>query len=163
MLSANFYNVESRVKVPTLLLAMMFLSCTAAYTAPQKPWRIEVATSGGLTGRGNGTYAIDSTGKVTATLINGKSCSYQADAAELSRIEQLLGETKRGAWKAEYIPENPCCDRIEYTLTVDEAGALTTTKWIDDPPPMPRDLVALGDAFLIGETSIRAQSAERCQ
>src|SRR6185295_17481984 len=129
ILSAIFYNTESAVKLSGFVMMMSILaSCTAARSAPPKPWRLEVATSGGITGRGNGTYAINSDGKVSASFLNGTSCSFQASADDLKRIESLLAAATPGNWKAQYLPENTCCDRIEYALTLDEAGTVTKTK-----------------------------------
>lgn len=144
-------------------MMMSLLSCSAAHSTPPKPWRLEIVTSGGITGRGNGTYAIDSAGNVAMTLINGKSCTSRASAADLRKLESLLADATPSQWKAEYIPENPCCDRIEYDLTLDEAGTVTKTKWIDDPPPMPKDLTAIGEALFSGTDSLRAHAAEQCR
>lgn len=152
------------MKLSGLLLIMSLLnSCAAAHSTPPKPWRLEIATSGGITGRGNGTYSIHSDGAVSATFINGRSCTFQASAADLKKIEALLADAKPSQWKAAYIPENPCCDRIEYALTLDEAGTVTKTRWIDDPPPMPKDLTAIGEAIISGADSLRAHAAEQCR
>lgn len=157
---ASFYNVKIRVKLSALLLIVL-TGCTATYATPKKPWRVEVKTSGGLAGRGTGDYAIDSEGNVTARLFNGQSCSFKIDP---KAIETLLAKARPGEWKASYVPENPCCDRIEYVLTYDQAGDVVTTKWIDDPLPMPADLVALSQAIVGGEaSSLRMQSTERCK
>lgn len=144
-------------------MMMSILSCAAAHSTPPKPWRLEVATSGGITGRGNGTYAITSDGDVSSTFLDGRHCTFKATPADLKKIESLLADATPGKWKAEYLPENTCCDRIEYVLTLDEAGTVTKTKWIDDPPPMPKDLTAIGEAIFSGTDSLRAHAAEQCR
>ena len=152
--------MKSPVKLSAILL-VLFIGCTATHATPKKPWRVDVTTTGGIAGRGTGDYAIDSDGKVTARLFNGRECSFTTSP---DAIEALLAKARPKKWKESYIPENPCCDRFEYTLTYDEAGAKTTVKWIDDPLPMPADLVALADAIVGGgATSIRMQATERCQ
>ena len=157
----EFYNVKSSVKLSALLLALFVAGCTAPYADAKRSWRVEVTTSGGLAGRGAGDYAIDSGGKVEARLFNGRECAFTTDAAP---IEEILASAQPQRWKGSYVPENACCDRIEYVLTYDEAGTITTTKWIDDPLPMPADLVALSNAIVgMGPTSIRTLATERCQ
>ena len=148
---------------PIFLSLTMALACTAARSGPERPWRIEVTTSGGLAGRGMGTFAIDSDGKIAIRRMNGEPCSYDATKEQLARIETLLGNADPARWRESYLPENTCCDRIEYAMTVDEGGEIASTRWIDDPAPMPQDLTALADAIVGGEKSIRAESAERCR
>jgi hypothetical protein len=164
ILCAGFYNMESAMKLSRIFLSLMIVvACTAARSAPERPWRIEVTTSGGLTGRGLGTFAIDSDGKIAIRRMNGEPCNYDASKEELARIEALLGDARPDRWRESYLPENTCCDRIEYTMTVDEAGEITSTRWLDASPRMPEDLAALADAMVGGEKSIRAKSAERCR
>jgi hypothetical protein len=161
----GIYKVKSSVKLSAFLVALsLVFSCAAARSTPKEPWRVEVTTTGGLAGRGTGDYAVDHEGAVTAKLFNGKSCAFQLGEDELRRIRNLLAEARPRKWRDSYIPENPCCDRFEYTLTVDEAGDQSTTKWIDFPEPMPADLVALAEAIVGGEAgSIRMLATERCR
>jgi hypothetical protein len=155
-----FYNMESLVKLSAILL-LLFVACTASHATPKRPWRVEVTTTGGIAGRGTGDYAIDSDGKVAARLFNGRECTFTASASDL---ETILANARPSEWKESYLPENPCCDRFEYTLMYDEAGVKTTTKWVDDPLPMPADLVALSNAIVGGEpSSIRMVATERCR
>lgn len=156
--------MKSVVKLSAfLLIALLLASCAASHGAPNRPWRVAVTTTGGIAGRGTGDFAIASDGKVEARLFDGRECRFTASAAELRRFEELLGKARPREWKRSYVPENPCCDRFEYTLTYDEASVETTTKWIDDPLPMPADLVALADAIVGGAASLRVIAAERCQ
>lgn len=160
----KFYNLKIAVKLSASFLIVLLLAGCVSQAAPKRPWRIELTSSGGFAGRGAGDYAIDSDGKVTARLFSGKACSYTAGPDDLRRIEALLAKARPREWKESYVPENRCCDRIEYTLTYDEAGTKTTTTWIDDPLPMPADLVALSNAIVGGDaTSVRMQATERCK
>ncbi|MEO8379792.1 MAG: hypothetical protein ABI779_09030 [Acidobacteriota bacterium] len=144
------------------LSAFLFGGCAASSTRPLEPWRLEIATSGGIAGRGAGTYALASDGQVTATLTDGRRCTFALTATELRGFADLLRNARPASWKASYVPENPCCDRFEYVLTLDEGGTITKTKWIDDPLPLPPDLEALSGAVIGGEKSLRALGAERC-
>ena len=157
---ARFYKVKNAATFSAILLILL-AGCTATHATPKEPWRVEVTTTGGIAGRGTGDYAIDSDGKVTARLFNGRECTFTTSPQP---IAALLANAKPKEWNESYVPENPCCDRIEYTLTYDEAGVKTTTKWIDDPLPMPDDLLAVSGAIVGGDaTSIRMLAAERCK
>jgi hypothetical protein len=146
-----------------VLSVFLTAGCAVSGTRPVEPWRVEVATSGGIAGRGMGTYAVASDGNVTATLSDGRSCSFALSSGELRGIADRLRDARPSSWKPSYIPANPCCDRFEYVLTLDEAGTITKTKWIDDPLPMPADLEALANALVGGEKSIRSLAIERCR
>lgn len=152
------------MKLSRILLTLTIVAACAGFrSTPERPWRIEVSTSGGLTGRGIGGYAIDSDRKVEVRRMNGDVCRYTTTEAELAHVERLLGDARPKAWRESYLPENTCCDRIISTLTVDEAGKVAATKWIDGPPESPADLNALANAIIGPEKSIRAESAERCK
>ena len=159
----EFYNVKNAVKLSAILL-LVLSGCTASYAEPKRPWRVEVKTDGGFAGRGIGTYALDSDAKATAVLMNGNACTFTLSADELGRFESILARARPDRWKESYVPENTCCDRIFYDLTYDEAEKQRTTRWIDAPPPMPADLIALANAVVGGDaTSIRMLATERCK
>ena len=128
------------MKLSALAMILMMTSCAASQSHSEGPWRIAVTSSGGLMGKGAGNYAIDSDGKIEVTTIGGKTCTYQATAEELARFRKLIDQARPDTWKESYAPENRCCDRFEYNLTLDRAGSERTTEWIDDPLPMPKDI-----------------------
>jgi len=133
-----------------LLLAALFVSCstptspTSSSSSPtlQRPWKLELATSGGVTGRGMGTIRMDSDGTATVG-----DCTSNITDEDLRRFDALLANARPATWRASYVPENPCCDRFEYALTIEAGGKTHKTAWIDDPLPMPADLTALGEAL----------------
>ncbi|HVE71500.1 MAG TPA: hypothetical protein VNI54_09050 [Thermoanaerobaculia bacterium] len=152
------------MKLSRILFSLMIVAaCSGFRSAPERPWRIEVSTTGGLTGRGIGGFAVDSDRKVEVRRMNGEVCRYTMTGEELAHIERLLAEARPERWRESYLPENTCCDRIISTFTVDEAGDVVTTRWIDAPPASPKDLAALANAIVGPEKSIRAESAERCK
>ena len=151
------------MKLSVMIAMMLTLSCAASRTKPIEPWSIAVTSSGGLAGRGAGSYAIDSAGKISVTTMMGRSCTFQATDEEMSRFRELLTNARPETWNESYIPSDPCCDRFEYELTLDEAGAKTTVKWIDDPEPMPKDLAALTDAMVGAPPSLRVAYGSQCQ
>lgn len=147
-----------------LLMLVTITSCAASQSAaPKTPWKISLDTSGGMAGRGAGNFSIDSDGNVAVTTMTRKRCTFKATDEELRHFTELLANAKPNTWKASYAPENRCCDRFEYALTIDEAGTVTKTEWIDDPLPMPKDLAGIADAMTRSATSLRAVYLPRCQ
>jgi hypothetical protein len=145
------------------VILMMTLSCAAARTAPAEPWRISLTSGGGFAGKGAGSFAIDSEGTVSVTTMTGKSCTFRATDVERKRFVELLTNARPETWDESYVPENSCCDRISYEMTIDEAGKTKTVKWIDDPRPMPKDLEALTEAMVGGAESLRVVYGGKCR
>jgi len=129
-----------------LLIPLILFGC--ALTPVRRPWKLELMTSGGFTGKGSGSITIDSAGAVNITMANGAHCSVKATDDELKRYDALLTSAHPEKWRRSYAPENKCCDRIEYDLTLTSADRKYVTDWISAPLPMPNDLSALGDALL---------------
>jgi hypothetical protein len=158
------YNLETAMKLSVMIAMMMLtVSCAASRTQPAEPWSIEVTSSGGLAGKGAGSYAIDSTGKVSVTTMTGRSCTLKATDEEMRRFRELLTNARPESLQESYLPKDPCCDRFEYELTLDEAGTKHTVKWIDDPSPMPKDLTALTEAMVGGAESLRVKYGDQCR
>ena len=128
-----------------LITLMILFGCALT---PRRPWKLELTTSGGFTGRGNGAIAIGSDGALVVRAPGGGAeCSFTATADELKRFESLIANARPEKWRDTYAPENKCCDRIEYVLTLTIAKKTYTTNWIDAPLPMPKDLSALAAAL----------------
>lgn len=141
------------------LLAVTLTTCASSAPEPIRPWRIEIGTSGGLTGAGIGTYAVDSDGNVTIVTPEGERCDLIASTEELEQIETLLIDSKPSTWYASYVPTDRCCDRIEYILTLNQADRMFETQWIDASLPRPDGLLALSDAIIGGADSVRTRYA----
>jgi hypothetical protein len=159
----EIYNMESVMKLSAITMMLLILSCAASRTAPPEPWSVEVTSSGGIAGRGAGSFAIDSTGRVAITTMTRKSCAFQATDEEMGRFRELLAKARPDTWSESYVPKDSCCDRFEYELTLDLAGTKKTVKWIDDPAPMPKDLAALTSAMVGTPPSLRVTYGAKCQ
>ena len=157
------YNRENAMKLSGMtVILMMMLSCAASSSAPKEPWRVSVTSSGGVAGRGAGSFAINSDGEISVRTMMGRSCTLRASDADLQRFRELLANARPETWDASYVPENSCCDRFEYELTLDQAGTEKTVKWIDDPMPMPKDLEALTNAMVGPPPSLRVDYGGKC-
>ncbi|HYP18101.1 MAG TPA: hypothetical protein VEQ65_12890 [Opitutus sp.] len=157
----KIYNRETAMKLSAAAI-LLFVACAASQSAPVKPWRVEVTTSGGITGRGNGGWGIDSEGKISVTAMNRRTCTYDATPEELRRFETLLANARPETWKDSYVPEDNCCDRIEYRMTVVRGDQERKIVWIDDPMPMPKDLDAIAKAVTGVAPSLRTEYGPQC-
>jgi hypothetical protein len=149
------------MKLSALAMILLMTSC-AASQSHSGPWKIELTTSGGFAGKGAGNYTVDSDGKLSLTTMGGRTCAFELTAGELARLDKAVDQARPDAWKESYAPENRCCDRIEYKLTLDRAGVERSTEWIDDPLPMPKDLQAIADAIVSGAGSLRVEYGPKC-
>src|SRR6185436_11102782 len=62
--ACELYNVENAtVRSRFTILALLILFGCAAAPVP-RPWKLDLATSGGFTGRGSGSISIDSAGAI---------------------------------------------------------------------------------------------------
>lgn len=153
------------MKLSVMMLMMLsVVSCAASQPgSAAAPWKLSLTSEGGLAGRGNGSYRIDSDGSIEVTTAMGKSCSYRASSEELQRFQSLIDAATPERWSAAYIPEDSCCDRFQYALTATIGEKETKTSWIDDPLPMPADLVAIADALITTEQSLRVKYGLQCR
>jgi hypothetical protein len=146
--ACDLYNMENGAMRSRLLLLIPLILFGCALTTVKRPWKLELVTSGGFTGKGTGSVTIDSDRAILVTSPARAQCSFTASADELRRYESLLSAARPQAWSASYAPENRCCDRIDYDLTFTSVDRKYTTEWISAPRPMPKDLTAIGDALL---------------
>ncbi|HYC62689.1 MAG TPA: hypothetical protein VEK79_24275 [Thermoanaerobaculia bacterium] len=149
------------MKLSLMATMIMMMSCAASQSADE-PWSIAVTSSGGFAGKGAGSYTIKSDGEITVTTMAGKSCTFRATEEEMTRFRDLLANAKPDTWAGHYVPEDSCCDRFEYEMTIDEAGRKHSVKWIDDPAPMPADLAALTNAIVGMPPSLRVTYGGKC-
>lgn len=151
-----------------LLLLPLLVGCAAQpsmTSSATQPWRVELNSSGGLAGRGNGSFVVSSDGSVRVTTMERKSCTFRATDAELHKLAEVIQRSRPSAWKASYVPKETCCDRFEWNLALTVGEAETKTSWIDDPLPMPADLEAVIEAITSSSDagSIRSRFYERCR
>jgi hypothetical protein len=142
-------------------LLILTLGCVTA--SRDEPWRITLTTAGGLAGSGIGSYVFDSTGSIEVVSMSGARCLLSASPDDLARIRRLVAAARNEPWQDSYTPEERCCDRIEYVLTLETGDGTRRVEWIDDPLPMPPRLTALTEALAGGGDSVRVNYADRCR
>jgi len=108
--------------LPRRIVGWMMVLCVAACgsSAPEQfRWRLDLESTGGIGGEGQGHVIVTSDGNVVASR-SGRSCSAKLDADELRSIQQAVGSVAPGNWRTEYLPSKAqqCCDRISWHLEV---------------------------------------------
>src|SRR3990172_2729776 len=85
------------------------------------PWRIEVATHGGLAGRGAGAAKIRWGGDLEVVAPAGTRCEVRLERAALARVESAVRRARPERWRPRYfLPDNPtgCCGQISTPLAI---------------------------------------------
>jgi hypothetical protein len=143
--ACGIYNMENDAMLSrsgVLMTLILTVACAAAPAKVTSPWSVEFLTDGGITGRGLGNVTLSSDGKLEVTTIARKTCAFEVTPEELDEIEHLLADSRPERWGS-YVPENRCCDRVEYTLTY----KTDTAVWIDAGLPLPEDVLKLSRAM----------------
>jgi hypothetical protein len=138
------------VKVAVLALVL-------AQQAPAPAaWRVEVATHGGLGGRGAGAVKVRSSGDLEVVAPGGQRCTTRVEAADLARVAAALARARPQRWRARYYqPDNPtgCCDQVATTLAVARGAGAGERRWVtgwydESRQLVPGDALALQDAAM---------------
>ncbi len=132
----------------------------AAGNGSSSAWRVEVATNGGLSGRGAGGVKIRSSGEVEVITSAGKRCQVKLERAAVAKVGRAVERSRPGRWRPRYfLPDNPtgCCDQVATTLAVvrlhESAEKQIVTGWFDEsrqlvPPDAMRVYEAAMDVAL---------------
>lgn len=119
-------------RIYTLLMAMivalLLVGCGATAPEPETGTEGDTAAaadepvivferSGGITGRTE-TWSIYGSGRV----VTGTGETYQVTPEAVSQLYSGLQLLDFSALQQNYIPEDTCCDRYTYTLTVQSEG-----------------------------------------
>ncbi|HEX8909220.1 MAG TPA: hypothetical protein VF805_08440 [Anaeromyxobacteraceae bacterium] len=139
-----------------LLAAMTLLASTPS-------WRVEVATRGGVTGRGAGAVKIASTGEAEVVAPSGQRCRVRLKPGELARVGAAVRRARPARWRSRYyLPDNPtgCCDQTATTLALVQgprSEQRSVTGWYDES----RQLAA-ADALALHDAAMDAGAAHAC-
>jgi hypothetical protein len=143
-----------------LLMPSVGLASQGTPTAPG--WRVELRSSGGITGRGVGGVAVQSDGAVTLTrqtIPRGQGLEPACTVRVPERIKPIadaLAATRPETWRERYpAPGSPaCCDGYQWDLdvlrtTAGESPVRQRTSWTSDgPPSVPADIDQLRAALV---------------
>lgn len=129
-------------------------------TRSMTSWRVEIETSGGLSGRGLGGVVVNSDGGIEAST-ETKKCSGRLTPQELQSLARLILRTKPLAWQPSYQrPDNPYggADQFQYTLRMTVDSRAYETFWYEvTAAARPRDLRALSEVVWKARESVIAK------
>jgi len=145
-----------------VLIALAIVTVAAAADAQQRgrqrsvtapapiaaDWKIELTSSGGLTGGGVGGLIVSSNGALIVTFgSNPKRCTYQLNADELSSLTAAVGNLRPRSWTECFSladVSTHCCDLVRTNLTLTSRGGrdMYATSWITGAE-LPQDLQRL--------------------
>jgi hypothetical protein len=160
------------------IVAMLFAAAASAQTRQRSAthpvevppdWKIEITTSGGFTGGGNGGLIVSADGTLVITLGNGtasKRCTYRLKTDELQPLDAIVRTSRPRSWMECYSLANVdthCCDLIRTNISLSaRAGAdLYITSWLLGSEGLPQDLKALIE-LLRGPGSLDARYRQLC-
>ena len=149
-------------------VAMWLLTVSVGLASQGRPavpvWRVELRSSGGITGRGVGGVAIQSDGAVSVirltTTRDGPgwepTCTVRVPE-RVTRVAEALAATRPETWRERYpAPGSPgnCCDGFQWDLdvtrtTAGESPVRQRTSWTSDgDTSVPADLDQLRAALV---------------
>jgi hypothetical protein len=160
------------------IVAMLFAAAASAQTRQRSAthpvevppdWKMEITTSGGFTGSGNGGLIVSADGTLIITFgsaPDAKRCTYQLTAEQLQALDSAVRNTRPQSWMECYSLANisaHCCDLIRTTLTLSaRAGRdLYVTSWLTGSQGFPPDLSNLME-LLRGAEGIDARYRRLC-
>lgn len=131
------------------------LATTAGARARRRspaPWTVTVETSGGFTGRGRGSVAVDANGIVRATLAGPPNATPQRRTVRLTSVErEAIAAAVVGATPTEWSGKtfgNAAADAMTYRLTLRRGAQAWTATWYDSSrDELPPRVAALFDAI----------------
>ena len=132
-------------------------------------WKIEITSTGGITGGGNGGLIVSSDGVLVITFGStpqSKRCSFQLTADELRAVDDAVRSARPAAWAECYSladVSTHCCDLIRTTLTLSARSGrdVYITSWLTGSQPLPGDLQIFSD-LLRGPASLDARYRPLC-
>jgi hypothetical protein len=121
-----------------------------------EPWRVEVATHGGLSGLGAGAARIRSNGDLEVITPAGKRCEVRLERAALAKVRRAVNRARPKRWRPRYfLSDNPtgCCDQVSTTLALisrrQGAEEQYVTGWYDESRHLvARDALGLYEAAM---------------
>lgn len=154
--------IIARNLFPTLLLTLLLAACTTPTAEPPAPTPTDAPAadpeldgvlifekSGGIAGIQEG-YVIHEDGRILQ--VNGEPLESQPDLAP--RLFADVADLGFYEMRSSYVPEDTCCDRFTYIISVQDDGRTHNVTTIDDAPDEPvelRQLIAKINFILHGE------------
>ena len=151
------------------VVTVLFLTCGKSVATEDTSWTtLQLRTSGGFTGRGNGNVLISSDGHVAVEdpVLPGKtakSCEGKLSVDQLRQLKQVISQTRPAGWSLGGL-DAAAPDAFHYHLEL-TSGAKGKEKiheadWFDNTRNLlPGDLNALADVV----SQVKASVSMKCR
>lgn len=148
-----------------IFLSMTIVSpaCTSR-SAEVSSWSVQVRTSGGFSGRGDGNVLVTSDGKITyekPALPKGQQvpCEGKLSKEELRSIGEAVAQTEPAGWHIAGL-NVAAPDAFGYVLELRRGKRVYEVQWYDNTrEKLPRDLTKLFEAISL----VKEQTAKKCE
>jgi hypothetical protein len=125
----------------SLTLMFILVACAPTTQPPSQTISVTYHRSGGITGADD-TWQISADGKVSH---QGQTAgtSQQLTAAQMADLAAAVRTANFMSLADSYVPQDTCCDRYLYEITVTSDGQSKTVQTIDASPTAPAELTHL--------------------
>ncbi len=122
-------------------------------------WSIVVQSSGGITGRGDGSVSLTSEGVLARTTPGGAVCRQTIEGEVLESVDRAIAEADVDAWESEYFQQG--ADFFTYTMTLETGKSEQKIVEWNDGGDLPDDLRELWDALNTARQSVDCTETAR--
>ena len=136
-----------------LVVAIVSMACSPYQTATDSSWSVQLKTSGGLTGRGQGSISVNSDGKVRYEPPNvpgrpGRPCERVLSADDLRPLADAVRRNRSAGWQVPG-PNAAAPDAFAYDLELRTGGdhAYRVTWYDNTRDRLPEDVKSLAEAL----------------
>jgi len=146
-----------------LFMTIVSPACTSR-SAEVSSWSVQVKTSGGFSGRGNGNVLVTSDGKITyekPALPKGQQapCEGKLSKEELRSISEAVAQTEPGGWHIAGL-NVAAPDAFGYVLELRRGKQVYQAHWYDNTrEKLPGDLTKLFEAISLAQE----RTAKKCE
>jgi hypothetical protein len=151
------------------VVAVLFLTCGKSAATEETSWTtLQLRTSGGFTGRGNGNVLISSDGHVAVEdpVLPGKTaklCEGKLPGDQLRQLNQVISQTRPAGWSLGGL-NAAAPDAFHYHLELTSGAkgreVIQKADWYDNTRNLlPKDLNSLADVV----SQVKAGVSKKCQ
>lgn len=153
--------------VAITLIAFAFSPASSGNTPADNPsWSVQLRTSGGIAGRGNGNILVSSDGKLLYEKPNGpphtrQTCALKLGSAQLRALSEAVNQSRPEGWTLSGL-NAAAPDAFGYELELRTGGGkrIFKIKWYDNTrDQLPEDLRKLFEAV----SGVKQEAAKKCK
>lgn len=103
---------------------------------------LELTTSGGISGKGNGRTTISSDYSAVYETVDGQKCRRKLTADEATRLRTVIAHSRPDTWRAKTVAPHP--DELVFTLRHRGGRKPRLARWTDhlvDSLPLPLSIL----------------------